>query len=94
MALNGSHFLFSYLPFVADQVLGNKGGITIVNATGAHYQTTPSLKITGVSINFLSEDDKLILATGNWLTSNQLPSQNECQFLSDLIQIQHFHRVP
>jgi hypothetical protein len=46
------------------QVLGNKGGITIIDATKANYTTSPSLHISGVQITFLTEDDKILLGTG------------------------------
>ena len=51
------------------QVLGNKGGVTIVNATGAVVETNPRLKISGVQLTFLTEDDKILLGTG-WLHTN------------------------
>lgn len=46
------------------QVLGNKGGVTIVNVTGAVVETNPRLKISGVQLTFLTEDDKILLGTG------------------------------
>nr|CAH0104006.1 unnamed protein product [Daphnia galeata] len=45
------------------EVLGNKGGITIIDATKANYTTSPSLHISGVQITFLTEDDKILLGT-------------------------------
>lgn len=44
------------------EVLGNKGGISIVNITKAIYKTSPKLEISDVQLTFLTEDDKFILA--------------------------------
>ena len=46
------------------QVLGNKGGITIINTTQAVMKSSPRLEMSGIHLTFLTEDDKVILATG------------------------------
>lgn len=53
-------------------MLGNKGGITIVNTTQALLQTSPHLEMSGIHLTFLTEDDKVILATG------KLPDPFDC----------------
>lgn len=45
------------------EVLGNKGGITLINATRAIFETSPKLNISGVQITFITEDDKVVLNT-------------------------------
>ena len=51
------------------QVLGNKGGVTLINATAAQYQASATnLNISNVFLTFLSEDDKIILNTGPTLS--------------------------
>ncbi|XP_032777147.1 cyanophycinase isoform X2 [Daphnia magna] len=45
------------------EVLGNKGGISIINTTKANFATSPKLHISGVQITFLTEDDKILLGT-------------------------------
>ena len=53
--------------FDSFQVLGNKGGITLINVTKATFETSPKLNISGVQISFITEDDKVILNTGSFI---------------------------
>lgn len=49
------------------EVLGNKGGITIVNITKAIYETSPKLEISDVHLTYLTEDDKFIIPNDEML---------------------------
>jgi len=53
------------------EVLGNKGGVTLINATAAQYQASATnLNISNVFLTFLSEDDKIILNTDEVLPAS------------------------
>ena len=47
------------------QVLGTKGGITLINVTAVSYDATATLlNISNVDVTFLGQDDRIILKTG------------------------------